>query len=54
MRLNFKQLINQTIILIIIVIFSAIIQTPVQASTLKQEIEVIEKLYKDGVLTKKK
>ena len=52
MRLNFKQLINQTIILLIIVIFSAIIQTPIQASTLKQEIEVIEKLYKDGVLTK--
>ena len=52
MRLNFKQLINQTIILLIIVIFPAIIQTPIQASTLKQEIEVIEKLYKDGVLTK--
>ena len=52
MRLYFKQLINKSIILGLIAIFLITIQSTVYADNLQKEIEVIEKLYKDGVLTK--
>ena len=52
MRLNFRQLIYKLAILGIFVAFLSSVQSTVYANTLKQEIEVIEKLYKDGVLTK--
>ena len=52
MRLYFKQLINKSIILGLIAIFLVTIQSTVYADNLQKEIEVIEKLYKDGVLSK--
>ena len=52
MRLYFKQLINKSVILGLIAIFLITIQSSVYADNLQKEIEVIEKLYKDGVLSK--
>ena len=52
MRLYFKQLINKSVILGLIAIFLITIQSTVYADNLQKEIEVIEKLYKDGVLSK--
>ena len=52
MRLCIKQLVFKTLSIIILAFFLSIIHFSLHASNLKQEIEVIEKLYKDGVLTK--
>ena len=54
MSWNIKQMLNKLIFTVLLVFFTVSFTTA-QASTenLQKEIEVIEKLYKDGVLTKK-
>ena len=52
MRKAIIQLIFKTLNIVLLAFFLSLVQFSLHANNLKQEIEVIEKLYKDGVLTK--
>ena len=52
MRKPITQLIFKTLNIVLLAFFLSLVQFSLHANNLKQEIEVIEKLYKDGVLTK--
>ena len=52
MRKPIRQLIFKTLNIVLLAFFLSLVQFSLHANNLKQEIEVIEKLYKDGVLTK--